>query len=256
MSDQIQERALRPIYAFLDTYNYNKALKLTYNKPQCNWAITAALRAHCLERCGKKLDACRELRILVGALTPPTPLGTSEENTDGNQLWCELDELIWILGLGSEGERSTVGVAGDSSSGSSGNSSGGGGNSSSSKGKKGKGKSSSSKASASSATTSKSKHTEKPPLDLIHVLDLPQFKRQEIIASSKYVEKTFTNVKNEFVAEDVLDGVSVSDRSINIIGRFFVSFLLTNTVFNTHNNNLFCTNKDDNFNYDFYNDIT
>ena len=222
MSDQAQERALRPIYAYLDTYNYTKAIKLTYNKPQCNWPITTALRAHCFERCGRKLDACRELRILVTALTERSSSETSDEKTEEGKDWCELDELIWVLGLGSEGERSTVGMVGDSSSGSGGggggSSSGGGGGSSSGKGKKGKGKSSSSKSSASSATKKKSNETVKAPLDLIHVLDLPLYKRQEIIASSKYVESTFTNVKNEFNVEDVLDGVSAIDK--HVLGYF------------------------------------
>ena len=203
-----EEKALRPIYTFLDTYNYNKALKLTYNKPQCNWPITTALRAHCLERCGKKLDACLELRILVSALSSSTAQGSPNTKKEDSLDWCELDELIWTLGLGAEGERSTIGITGDSSSGNGGSSGGGTGSNSSGKGKKGKGKSSSSKSSASSATTSKDKEMEKPPLDLIHVLDLPQYKRQEIIGSSKYIENTLKDVKNKFSVEDVLDGVS------------------------------------------------
>lgn len=216
MSDPNQERALRPIYAFLDSYNYTKALKLTYAKPQCNWPITIALRAHCLERCRRKLDACRELRILISALSRTTSNRSSSDSGNDDFSWCELDELIWILGLGSEGEKSSVGIADSSltgSSGSGGTSSGGGATSSSGgKGKKGKGKGGSSKSSSSSsASTSKNNvnktKVEKAPLDLIHILDLPQYKRQEILASSKYIQATFTDV-NTLKTEDVLDGVS------------------------------------------------
>ena len=69
MSDLMRERALRPIYSYLDTFSYSRALKHTYAKPQNQWPITIALRAHCLQRMGKKLDACREIRILLSFLT-------------------------------------------------------------------------------------------------------------------------------------------------------------------------------------------
>lgn len=230
MSDPNQERVLRPIYAFLDSYNYTKALKLTYSKPQCNWPITIALRAHCLERSGRKLDACRELRILVCALSRTTS-NSSRGSGNDDLNWCELDELIWILGLGSKGEKSTVGMADSSSSGNSGSgasSGGGGGNSSSGgKGKKGKGKSVSSKSkpSSSSASTSNSNKTkvEKAPLDLIHILDLPQYKRQEILSSSKYIEGTFTDT-NTLKTEEVLDGVSGQHESMKIAKNNMIQF--------------------------------
>ena len=86
-----QERILRPIYNFLDTYNYTKALKLTHAKPQNKWPITIALRAHCLERIGRKLDACRELRVLLSVFGDDDT--TSSGQTNGNGAVCKRRKL-------------------------------------------------------------------------------------------------------------------------------------------------------------------
>jgi hypothetical protein len=211
-SEQFQDRALRPIYEFLDTYNYTKALKLTYASPQNKWPITIALRAHCLERCGKKLDACRELRILVSVLSDGESDGDGSGNGEQQHLWGELDEMIWLLGLGTEGEKSTVGMNDTSTGGG-----GGGGKSSASnntkgKGKKGKGKSSSSasnKKATASSTVAATTVVTKSPLEMIHIHDLPKHKRQEILSSSKYIANSFSLAKIEFKPIDVADEVSL-----------------------------------------------
>ncbi len=183
-----QERILRPIYNFLDTYNYSKALKLTYAKPQNVWPITVALRAHCLERCGKKLEACRELRVLLGALSLSGGGGGGGGGNGGNggnggsggsggKEWSEIDEMIWLLGLGEQSKSSSVDESTESSA-----------SSSKGKGKKGKSKSSSSSSPPSPSTATSSTPTKaKAPLDIIHVLDLPKYQRQEILSSTKYI---------------------------------------------------------------------
>ena len=221
MSDLAREKALRPIYTHLDTFNYSKALKLTYAKPQCDWPITIALRAHCLERSGRKLDSCREIRILVSALSKSNGSGSgSNSNGDGDE-WSELDGTIWMLGLGSEGEQSTVGtnqtsasetMAASSSSGNTGSSS------SKGKGKKGKGKSSSAKASSNSnsgnsGATTQTKSVTKSPLDMIHVLDLPKYKLQQILSSSKFVEHSFMLDKIPFQPIQIVDEVSLKNNA-------------------------------------------
>lgn len=81
------EKELKPIYQALDRNQFSKALKLTQEKPQSSWPITVSLRVHCLHRCGKSLEACTEIRGLLGVL--------------GGD-WKELDDRIWLLGLGSE----------------------------------------------------------------------------------------------------------------------------------------------------------
>ena len=212
-SDLARERALRPIYHHLDTYHYSKALKLTYAKPQCEWPITIALRAHCLERSGKTLDACREIRILVSSLSNVHEEDKNNSPDKNSSDWSELDATIWMLGLGSEGETSSVGTATDSTTSASSTSNP---TTSSSRGKGKKGKS---KASANSKTSTTSNATtsstcnvanKKSPLDMIHVLDYPNYKLQQMLSSSKFVEESFAFSKSMiYNPNDIADEVSI-----------------------------------------------
>lgn len=198
MTEQAKERALRPIYSALDSFNYSKALKLTYAKPLCDWPITIALRAHCFERTSRKLDACREIRILATSLS--TLKGENDNASRVDDDWCELDEMIWLLGLGSEGERSSVGMTdvGVSLTNSA----------SSSKGKNKKGKSKTSGTSLNDKTVDISNTYVSSTVDIVNVLDLPRHKLQSEVSSSKCIINSFTSTKNVFDPNDIVDEVS------------------------------------------------
>lgn len=224
MSDQAREKALRPIYNALDSYQYSKALKLTYSQPQSEWPITVALRAHCLERCSKSLDACREIRILLSCLSSGGAVGAggtsgeggkkSSTSDDKDDDWSEIDEMIWLLGLGSEGEKSSVGTY-DGVSGEEGVSSGNTASSSTKgKGKKGKGKTTTAAAAAAASnksnTSGSGTSTQKnavSPLDIIHVLDLPKYKVQQTLYSTKFIANSFAPAKLNFKPNDIVDEV-------------------------------------------------
>ena len=148
------EKALRPIYQALDRNQFSKALKLTQEKPQSEWPITVALKIHCLHRSGNSLDACRELRGMLGVL--------------GDD-WNELDERIWLLGLGTQ--EPTSDTVSNSTQ-----------NPSKSKNKKKLG-SQPNKMKAKEDVTSSSTSIENIDnhLDFVHVLDLSLLERQESV---------------------------------------------------------------------------
>jgi hypothetical protein len=148
--ETLMEKALRPIYQALDRNQFSKALKLTQEKPQSEWPITVALKIHCLHRSGNSLDACRELRGMLGVLC---------DN------WDELDERTWLLGLGTQEPSDSVSNSTQ--------------NPSKSKNKKKHG-SQSNKMNAKDATSSStSSENIDNHLDFVHVLDLSLSERQE-----------------------------------------------------------------------------
>ena len=149
--ETLMEKALRPIYQALDRNQFSKALKLTQEKPQSEWPITVALKIHCLHRSGNSLDACRELRGMLGVL--------------GDD-WNELDERIWLLGLGTH--EPTSDTVSNSTQ-----------NPSKSKNKKKHG-SQSNKMNAKDVTSSSTSiENIDNRLDFVHVLDLSLLERQE-----------------------------------------------------------------------------
>lgn len=195
------EKALRPIYQALDRNQFSKALKMTQEKPQSEWPITVALKIHCLHRCGNSLDACRELRGMLGVL--------------GDD-WNELDDRIWLLGLGAQEPTSNTST---STSTSGGNST----QTTSSKNKK-KGASQSNKlntndVSSSNATNEKANNH----LDFIHVLDLSLMERQERVQRQVL---PFSFMKTS----DILDETTISTVAVTLS-----SLRLFQTMVQLHN---------------------
>jgi hypothetical protein len=155
--EALMEKALKPIYQALDRNQFSKALKLTQEKPQSDWPITVALKIHCLHRCGNSLDACRELRGMMGVL--------------GND-WSELDERIWLLGLGTNeaSPNSTQNPTPHSS---------GAPSVSSTKNKKKGGSQSKSLKTNDVTSSNPTNENANSHLDFVHVLDLSLCERQE-----------------------------------------------------------------------------
>ena len=57
-NEQLSSRTLHPIYQAIDAQNYSKVLKLTSSSSSSSqWDIVRALRAHALQRSGKKREA-------------------------------------------------------------------------------------------------------------------------------------------------------------------------------------------------------
>ena len=136
--------------------------------------------------------------------------------------------MIWLLGLGSEGEKSSVGTY-DGISGEEGVSSRSTASSSSTKGKskKGKGKSTTAAAAANNKSntlgsgSSTQKNVLPPPLDIIHVLDLPKYKVQQTLYSTKFIANSFAPAKLYFKPNDIVDEVGC-----------FANYLRMKTIFN------------------------
>jgi hypothetical protein len=158
----------------LDRNQFSKALKMTQEKPQSEWPITVALKIHCLHRSGNSLDACRELRGMLGVLC---------DN------WDELDERTWLLGLGTQEPSDSVSNSTQ--------------NPSKSKNKKKHG-SQSNKMNAKDATSSStSSENIDNHLDFVHVLDLSLSERQERV-QRQVPPFLFMNI------QDILDETTIS----------------------------------------------
>jgi hypothetical protein len=201
-----EERALRPIYNAIDSHNYTKAVKLCSSKPQCDWPITIALKAHVLERCNRTLESLEALRALF------TRQGC--EDVD----WSELDEQIWVWRVTSnELEGNGSGTAGTSTSAMV----------SKTKGKSGGKKGKSSAQSKQGNGPTKNASQKKPvisDLDLIDILDMSFHERREIIRSKALISKDFKTVGH---VEDIIEEVSFSPTFFKQIPSFYkFSFLL------------------------------
>jgi len=80
-------KALKQIYHALELRQFSKAIKLSLVKPQSEWPIVIALRAHCLERSGRIAESLCTIRDLMAALFPSSSVQ-----------WQDLiEERIWAL---------------------------------------------------------------------------------------------------------------------------------------------------------------
>jgi len=222
---QLQQKLLRPIYNALDLHQFNKAYKLTQPKPQCDWPMTIALRAHASERCG---GTVRVLESLVAIRDLLTVLSKSSSGGDGGgSVWGELDERIWLTKVSNktllEEEAATLAASAASpnnnSNGNSGSSGGGGGGGKGKRGKKNKNKKDvkltpppQSPAAAGAGVGDGELETD---LDLVDVLDLTRQKRREILGLMAD-GSAFKGDVEDVAEETTLATIAVTLRSLRL----------------------------------------
>ena len=99
------QQLLNTLYQCIDNRNFSKVVKLTSldnnnnnnNNDEKNWDIVRALRAHSLERLGRRREALLVLWDLLVASTAATIADTGEGRQQQQQQWRELKAKIEYL---------------------------------------------------------------------------------------------------------------------------------------------------------------